>query len=321
MGQLDDLAYKLVELSYKAMRSTPPTKTSDAVLAAALKKEKKQWAAVDNLEPYKKLYVAAGYYDYVGKSIKKKMSPAAAISDNTAKALDTTLPELFGLMAAANGITSELLEALLAEEGPGVALHGQLFEATLQAKGKLVTGNLFQKFEAWMQPRLAEARKKEAEARKKAAMLAAAASADVPESEAQRTSASDYGIAGGASIEEMLGDKPRRKASANDDKVYAVVDQPPTFPGGESALLAWVGRSIHYPEDALKKGTQGVVLLRFVVLENGSVGDVLITRGLSKSCDAEVVRVVKSLPRFISGKHQGKPVRVWYTLPIRFYIF
>lgn len=55
MGQLDDLAYKLVELSYKAMRSTPPTKTSDAVLAAALKKEKKQWAAVDNLDPYKKL--------------------------------------------------------------------------------------------------------------------------------------------------------------------------------------------------------------------------------------------------------------------------
>lgn len=103
-------------------------------------------------------------------------------------------------------------------------------------------------------------------------------------------------------------------------KVYAVVGQPPTFPGGESALLAWVGKNIRYPQDALEKGTQGVVLLRFVVLENGSIGDVTVTRKLSPSCDAEAVRVVKSLPRFIPARNNGKPVKVWYTLPIRFHI-
>lgn len=104
------------------------------------------------------------------------------------------------------------------------------------------------------------------------------------------------------------------------DKVYAVVEQPPTFPGGEAALLAFVAKNIKYPQSALEQEIQGVVLLRFVVLENGSVGDVLVTRGIDPACDKEAVRVVKSLPRFIPGKQQGKGVKVWYTLPIRFQI-
>ena len=104
------------------------------------------------------------------------------------------------------------------------------------------------------------------------------------------------------------------------DKVYAVVEQPPTFPGGEAALLAYVAKNIKYPASALEQEIQGVVLLRFVVLENGSVGEVLVTRGIDPACDKEAVRVVKSLPRFIPGKQQGKGVKVWYTLPIRFQI-
>lgn len=104
------------------------------------------------------------------------------------------------------------------------------------------------------------------------------------------------------------------------DKVYAVVEQPPTFPGGEAALLAYVAKNIKYPASALEQEIQGVVLLRFVVLENGSVGEVFVTRGIDPACDKEAVRVVKSLPRFIPGKQQGKGVKVWYTLPIRFQI-
>lgn len=58
----------------------------------------------------------------------------------------------------------------------------------------------------------------------------------------------------------------------------------------------------------------------FVVLENGSIGDVQVVKSLESHCDAEAKRVVKSLPRFVPGKQQGKAVRVWYTLPIRFQI-
>lgn len=101
-------------------------------------------------------------------------------------------------------------------------------------------------------------------------------------------------------------------------EVCTIPEQLPVFPGGESALLAYVAQHLKYPEQAIRDSVQGVVQLRFVVLENGHVGKVQIIKSLESHCDAEAKRVVKSLPRFIPGKQQGKAVRVWYTLPIRF---
>lgn len=104
------------------------------------------------------------------------------------------------------------------------------------------------------------------------------------------------------------------------DGVFTVVEQPPTFPGGEQALIAYIAKNLKYPQIALEQEIQGVVKLRFVVMPDGTVGDVIIQQGLEKHCDEEAVRVVKSLPRFIPGKQQGKPVAVWYSMPIRFVI-
>ena len=101
-------------------------------------------------------------------------------------------------------------------------------------------------------------------------------------------------------------------------EVHTIVEYMPVFPGGEHALLAYVAQHLKYPEQAKKDRVEGVVLLRFVVLENGRIGKVQIIKSLESHCDAEAKRVVKSLPRFIPGKQQGKAVRVWYTLPIRF---
>ena len=100
--------------------------------------------------------------------------------------------------------------------------------------------------------------------------------------------------------------------------VYNVVEQMPQFPGGEAALLKYVATHLKYPAIAQEQEIYGVVTLRFVVLEDGSVGDVIIMKSLEKHCDEEAKRVVKSLPRFIPGKQQGKAVRVWYTLPVRY---
>ena len=100
--------------------------------------------------------------------------------------------------------------------------------------------------------------------------------------------------------------------------VYNVVEQMPQFPGGEAALLKYVATHLKYPAIAQEQEISGVVTLRFVVLEDGSVGDVIIMKSLEKHCDEEAKRVVKSLPRFIPGKQQGKAVRVWYTLPVRY---
>lgn len=107
-------------------------------------------------------------------------------------------------------------------------------------------------------------------------------------------------------------------APEEDSKIYTVVETDPQFPGGNDALVRWVSEHIKYPAIAQEQDVQGQVLLKFVVLENGTVGDVVILRSLESHCDAEAKRVVKSLPRFTPGKQQGKPVKVWFTLPVRF---
>ncbi len=110
------------------------------------------------------------------------------------------------------------------------------------------------------------------------------------------------------------------KAEEEEAKVYTVVEQMPSFPGGEAALLNYVNSHIKYPAIAQEQEIQGVVHLRFVVLEDGRVGEVQVQKSLESHCDAEAVRVVKSLPRFIPGKQQGKAVRVWFSLPVRYVI-
>ena len=110
------------------------------------------------------------------------------------------------------------------------------------------------------------------------------------------------------------------KEEERNPEVCTIPEQLPEFPGGVSAMLAYVAQHLKYPEQAIRDSVQGVVQLRFVVLENGHIGKVQIIKSLESHCDAEAKRVVKSLPRFIPGKQGGKAVRVWYTLPIRFMI-
>ena len=107
-------------------------------------------------------------------------------------------------------------------------------------------------------------------------------------------------------------------APEEDCKIYTIVETPASFPGGEAALLNYVNSHLKYPAIAQEEGIQGKVVLKFVVLENGNVGQVQVVQSLESHCDQEAVRVVKSLPRFSPGKQQGKPVKSWFTLPIRF---
>ena len=110
------------------------------------------------------------------------------------------------------------------------------------------------------------------------------------------------------------------KVEERSQEVHTIVEQMPVFPGGEAALLAYLAQHLKYPAQAIRDRVQGIVLLSFVVLENGRVGQVQTIKSLEPHCDAEAKRVVKSLPRFIPGRQGGKAVRVWYTLPIRFMI-
>ncbi len=103
-----------------------------------------------------------------------------------------------------------------------------------------------------------------------------------------------------------------------DNQVLEVVEQMPTFPGGQKALLQYISDNIKYPSIAQENGIQGRVVVRFVVKRDGSVGEVQVLRGVDATLDKEAVRVVKSIPNFIPGKQNGHAVNVWFTLPVQF---
>lgn len=103
-----------------------------------------------------------------------------------------------------------------------------------------------------------------------------------------------------------------------DGKVFTAVEDMPQFPGGMTGLMQNLMENIKYPEAAVKNDIQGTVVVRFVINKDGSIGEADVIRGVDPELDAEAVRVVKNLPDFIPGKMGGKPVAVWYTLPISF---
>ncbi len=102
------------------------------------------------------------------------------------------------------------------------------------------------------------------------------------------------------------------------EKVWDVVEQMPQFPGGDAALIKYLGQNIAYPKIAQENGIEGVVIVGFVVGVDGSISDVKILRSLDPSCDKEAIRIVKALPRFIPAKQNGVSVAVRYTMPIAF---
>ncbi len=98
----------------------------------------------------------------------------------------------------------------------------------------------------------------------------------------------------------------------------ALVEVQASYPGGEAALLAFISKNLVYPQIAVEQELQGTVILRFRVNADGSVGDIIVKKSLSRECDQAAADVVKKLKRFVPAKQQGHPVPVWFTLPIRF---
>ncbi len=101
-------------------------------------------------------------------------------------------------------------------------------------------------------------------------------------------------------------------------EIFTIVEEMPSFPGGEEALFKYLGSNIKYPAMARDAGIQGIVYVTFVVKEDGKISDVRVLRGVGGGCDEEAIRVVEKMPAWKPGKQRGKSVRVQYNLPIRF---
>lgn len=103
---------------------------------------------------------------------------------------------------------------------------------------------------------------------------------------------------------------------------FLVVENSATFPGGMPAFYKYFGSKLRYPEDARRKGITGKVFVEFVIDTAGNIPpeEVKILKGLTKSCDDEVLRVMKGSPSWIPGTQRGQPVRQRMVLPISFFI-
>jgi len=101
-------------------------------------------------------------------------------------------------------------------------------------------------------------------------------------------------------------------------KPLRFVEELPEFPGGEVALMRFLNENIRYPAMARENNIEGTVHVEFVVGADGSVSDIKILRGLPGGCDAEVIRVLKIMPKWKPGRQTGRAVPVYYNLPVVF---
>ncbi|MDA3928204.1 MAG: M56 family metallopeptidase [Prolixibacteraceae bacterium] len=108
------------------------------------------------------------------------------------------------------------------------------------------------------------------------------------------------------------------KSANYDEEVFVIVEDMPEFTGGELALRKHIGTYVKYPAEAAVQGIQGKVYVTFVVGSDGVVKKAKIARGVNPLLDAEAIRVVNSLPKWKPGYQSGKPVAVYYTVPINF---
>ncbi len=101
-------------------------------------------------------------------------------------------------------------------------------------------------------------------------------------------------------------------------EVFVVVEEMPSFPGGDTELMKFINSNIVYPEIAKENNIQGRVILRFCVTYKGLVDQVQVLKGVDPALDNEAIRVIKMLPGWKPGKQGGKPVNVWYSVPVTF---
>jgi protein TonB len=114
--------------------------------------------------------------------------------------------------------------------------------------------------------------------------------------------------------EVVVDEKPKEEET----KVFDVVEQMPSFPGGDAELMKFLNSHIKYPAVAEENGIQGRVVATFVVERDGSITDVKVIKSVDPSLDKEAIRVLKSMPKWIPGKQNGSAVRVKYTVPVTF---
>lgn len=113
--------------------------------------------------------------------------------------------------------------------------------------------------------------------------------------------------------------KLNKDSGGSNDKIFVCgIEQQADFPGGMRALMEWVKSNKRYPEECVKEGIQGRVIVKFTIEKDGSVSNVKVVKGIHPLLDAEAVRLVESMPKWEPGKNEGEPIASQMNIPISF---
>ena len=111
---------------------------------------------------------------------------------------------------------------------------------------------------------------------------------------------------------------PELNIDVKHNDIFTYVEQPPSFKGGDQALMSFLAKNIVYPAIAKENNIQGKVICSFVVNKLGHIENVKVERGIGGGCNEEALRVLKSMPDWIPGKQNGQPVSVRFYVPVNF---
>lgn len=103
-----------------------------------------------------------------------------------------------------------------------------------------------------------------------------------------------------------------------EDVIFVVAETMPSFPNGNAALMQYLSKNIKYPTISAETGTQGRVIVQFVVDKDGTITNPVVVKSVDAYLDKEALRVINAMPKWTPGKQRNKPVRVKYTLPVMF---
>ena len=124
-------------------------------------------------------------------------------------------------------------------------------------------------------------------------------------------------------IEEIEAELPEAEIALGnpvtiDGPIFTIVEKAPKYPGGDAAMYKFLGKNIEYPQAARQAGIEGRVFVQFIVLNDGSLGNIKVVKGVNSQLDAEAVRVVSLMASWSPGQQRGRDVNVRMVLPIFF---
>lgn len=116
----------------------------------------------------------------------------------------------------------------------------------------------------------------------------------------------------------MADDQATKQVEEVVEEELWVEEAGPQFPGGDLALREWIKQNMVYPQEAIAKGIEGRVIVKFTVEEDGTITNGKILRGIDPLLDKEALRLVSIMPKWSPGRFAGKDTRFTYNLPLLF---